>query len=118
MDIPERHPSWLLMISAVLLGCGDQPPPAEPVLAEHSAASTHTASQLEATPAPVVETEAPEISAAMRAAMARTLNAALVELELEPDVSMRLLHDFLEKGEAQQVERLQAGSELPRTIHP
>lgn len=117
MVIPKRHLTWLLAISPVLVGCGDQPPPVEPALAQRSAAYAQTTSLLEATPEPGSEVEALGLSPGLRTAMTKTLTAALTEFEIQPDASMAVLQEFFQEIEAQQAERLDAGDEL-RNVHP
>jgi hypothetical protein len=109
MDIRPRRIAWLMTVSAMLLGCGDQPPPIEPDLAPPGGAAALMDSRPAATPAPVTDADAPQLSAGVRAAMARALTAALTEFDLDPAVSMSLLHDFMQHVEAHQVDRPDAG---------
>jgi hypothetical protein len=90
------------------------------VLAACSEAPTQAADPPVARPdasiAPVMVADAQRLSAGVRAAMARSLTAALDELDLEPAAPMRLLHEFLDGVESQRIQRLGTAAGPARTI--
>lgn len=93
---------------AVFAACREAPTQtADPPLAQPEASTTQ-----------VMAAAAQELSPGVRAAMTRSLTAALAEFELESAASMRLLHDFLDGVESHKVERVGAAAGPAHNIDP
>ncbi len=114
MVVPGKHLAWLLTLSALLVGCGDRPPPVEP--AERSTVSPPTTAAAGHAAAPLADAEVLELSPGVRAAMTRTLSAAVAELDIPSEAPMGALNDFFQQLEAQQAAQRAARTTLPRTI--
>lgn len=100
MAISTRHLAWLLTLPAVVVGCREQTSPAGPEVAERSTASRPVADRLVTFPAPLANAELERLSPRMRAVMRRTVAAALVKADLQPDASMSALQEFFQEVEA------------------
>lgn len=105
------------ILAAALVGCADRPAPAEPTFDRRGAGAEATA-RFETSSRPIAEMEALELTAGMRTAMTRSLSAALAELDIQPNASMRVLDEFFQRVEARHAERRQARADLLRTVHP